>query len=58
MANVAFLYDLASDVYFRLQAQGTPGAAWACARDTLKKEGLIGFYAGLTPTLIKVCFQS
>jgi len=38
----------------RLQAQGTPGAAWACARDTLGKEGLVGFYAGLTPTLIKV----
>lgn len=38
----------------RLQAKGTPGAAWSVARDTLRNEGLVGFYAGLTPTLIKV----
>lgn len=45
----------AKDNLCRLQAQGTPGAAWACARATLRNEGLVGFYAGLTPTLIKVC---
>src|SRR5689334_12806421 len=44
----------------RLQAQGTPGhperytSAFDAVRKTYKKEGVLGFYKGLGPTLFKV----
>ena len=44
----------------RLQAQGTPShptfydGSWDCIRKTHRREGFVGFYRGLAPTMLKV----
>ncbi|OZJ04556.1 hypothetical protein BZG36_02699 [Bifiguratus adelaidae] len=47
----------------RMQAQGTPGhpqtytSALDCFRKTYRAEGVLGFYKGLVPTLMKVIYN-
>ena len=44
----------------RLQAQGTPShptfynGSWDCIKKTYGREGVVGFYRGLAPTMLKV----